>query len=97
MRLIQYRTKTERTAENRALIAGVFAALNQLAPQTVGYLVLELGDGTFLHLVDAAPGENAITSLPAFKAFSSGVKDRQQDQLESGEVKIVGNYRMLPV
>ncbi len=95
--LIRYRTKPERTEENERLIKGVFAELQAKSPAGVRYLALKLGDGGFIHFVavDGDAGANPIPTLDAFRAFQSGIKDRCLELPQSGEVTVVGNYRML--
>jgi len=95
--LIRYRTKPERTEENERLIQAVFAELHAKSPAGVRYAVVRLGDGNFFHLVATDSGEapNPITGLDAFKTFQGGVRDRCLEPPQSGEVTVVGNYRML--
>ena len=49
--LILYGVKDASIADNRALVAKVFEALDETKPQSVRYLVLELETGEFVHLV----------------------------------------------
>ena len=94
--LIRYRTMPERMDENERLIKGVFADLAAKSPEGVGYLVLRAGDGNFFHIVaNATDGANPITTLDAFKAFQSGIRERCIEPPEQRDVTIVGNYRML--
>ena len=93
--LIRYRTKPEETDENERLIKGVFAELQAKSPDGVRYLVLKLADGNFVHFVSVETDPNPIVALDAFKAFQSGVRARAMEPPQSGEVTIVGNYRML--
>jgi len=93
--LIRYRTKPEKTGENETLIKGVFAELHAKSPEGVRYAVLKLADGSFFHLVAVEAQPNPILSLEAFQAFQKEVRNRATDAPQSGEVTIVGNYRML--
>jgi hypothetical protein len=95
--LIRYKTKPERTAENEALIKGVFAELDANAPEGLGYMSLKLADGSFVHFVenDAKDPTAVLQSLPAFQAFQNGIRDRCIEPPQSSEATIVGNYRML--
>jgi hypothetical protein len=95
--LIRSQAKPDRAAENRSLIEGVFRELAEMGSQDLGYLVLEVEDGTFMHLV-ARPDDsvvNPITGLSAFKAFSADVRDRQLAPAQSVPAKVVGSYQML--
>jgi hypothetical protein len=40
-------------------------------------------------------GNHPITSLEAFRAFQSGIKERCIELPQSGDAAIVGNYRMV--
>jgi hypothetical protein len=93
--LIRYKTKPERTDDNERLIKDVFAELNSKSPERVRYMAVKLGDGTFIHLVETKDGSNPITELDAFRAFQNGIKDRCIEPPQSGDVTVVGNYRML--
>jgi hypothetical protein len=95
--LIRYETKPERTAENRALVEAVFEELATAKPENVHYMVLELEDGSFAHLV-ARPedsGPNPLLALPAFQAFIANGSERHAAPSKSAIAKVVGNYRML--
>jgi len=93
--LIRYGVKDASIAENRALVAKVFEALTETKPQSVCYLVLELENGEFVHLVSLDEGSSSLTGLDAFKAFSADHAERRSGPLSRSAAKIVGNYRML--
>ena len=95
--LIRYKTKPERTDDNERLIKDVFKELHAKSPKGVRYVALKLGDGTFIHLVsdETRDGSNPIPALDAFRAFQNGIKDRCIEPPQSGDVTVVGNYRML--
>ena len=82
-------------AENRALVAKVFEVLEQTRPQSVRYLVLELENGEFVHLVGYDKDSSALTELDAFKAFGADHAGRRSGPLARSPAKIIGNYRML--
>ena len=95
--LVRYKTKPERVQENAQLIARVFAELKTKSPDGVRYLCLRLDDGTFVHFaaVESTDGAHPITSLDAFRAFQSGIKERCMEFPQAGDATIVGNYRMV--
>ena len=95
--LVRYKTKSDRTAENERLVKQVFQELHAKAPEGVRYLAVRLGDGTFVHFVatETLDGANPIPELAAFRSFQSGIKERCLEPPQSGDVTIVGNYRML--
>ncbi|WP_210328318.1 hypothetical protein [Mesorhizobium caraganae] len=91
--LIRYGVKDESIAQNRTLVAKVFEALDETKPQSVRYLVLELENGEFIHLV--SQDGDGLTGLDAFKAFSADHAARRATPLARSPAKIVGDYRML--
>ena len=93
--LIRYGVKDASIAEKRALVAKVFEALDDTKPQSVCYLVLELENGEFVHLVGQDKDSSSLTGLDAFKAFSADHVERRSGPLSRSAAKIVGNYRML--
>ena len=95
--LVRYRTKPERAEENERLIGKVFQELQEKSPDGVRYLAWKLDDGTFLHfvMVETVDGTSPIPGLQAFQAFQSGIKERCIEPPRSGDVTVVGNYRML--
>src|SRR4029450_7708443 len=69
-KLVRYKVKPEAVAENRHLVEAVFEALQARAPEDVSYMVIELGDGSFVHLkTDLTEGAFELGELPAFQAF----------------------------
>jgi hypothetical protein len=96
-KLIQYRAKPEAIAENEQLIREVFAQLHERRVEGVRYAVLRQDDGTFTHLVVPGPDGTtaALTSLPAFQRFQSGVRERCAVLPATAVVQVVGNYGML--
>lgn len=92
--VIRYGVKNGSATENRALIEKVFAELEQSAPEALRYLVLELEDGEFVHLV-MDEGESPLPKLAAFKAFTAHHPDRRSTPISRSPAKVVGNYRMI--
>jgi hypothetical protein len=77
--LVQYRVRPECAADNEAAIRAVFEQLRERRPPGVRYAAFVLEDGvTFVHLVlvDTPDGVNPLSALPAFQAFTAGVKER---------------------
>jgi len=91
--VIRYGVMDESIAEKRMLVAQVFEALDDTKQQSVRYLVLELDNGEFVHLV--SQDGDGLTGLAAFKAFSADHAGRRSTPLARSPAKIVGNYRML--
>jgi hypothetical protein len=93
--LIRYKTKPETTEQNQRLIEDVFAELQLKSPEGLRYMVLKLGDGSFLHFVEAGDGNNPLLAMEAFRRFQGGVRERCIEPPLPSEAIIVGNYRML--
>jgi hypothetical protein len=95
-RLIRYKTKPESAARNAELISAVFAELKVAHPDGLRYLTLRLEDDTFIHFVETATEDSSkLTTLPAFQAFQSGIRERCAEPPLVRGATIVGNYRML--
>lgn len=93
--LVQYRVHPDRAAENEGLVARVYAALAEARPAGLRYATYKLADGvSFVHLMSAETPEanDALRQLPAFKAFTSGIKERCAGQPVTDEVLEVGRY-----
>jgi radical SAM superfamily enzyme with C-terminal helix-hairpin-helix motif len=95
--MVRYKVKPEHAEENVRLIQKVFEELDAKSPAGVRYLVLRLGDGTFVHFstADTADGVSPIPRLEAFGRYQSGIKERCAEPPQSNDVTIVGDYRML--
>jgi len=93
--MVRYKTKPDRAAENEDFIKKVFAALDANRPPGIRYSSYKLADGvSFVHVAsyEMEDGHNPLTSIPEFKAFSAGVKDRCEEQPVTVEMTVVGSY-----
>ena len=93
--MVSYKLKPNRVAENEGLARAVFEALKQEQPRGLRYATFRLADGvSFVHIVshEEADGANALTSLPAFKAFAAGVKERCAEPPVRVELTEIGSY-----
>jgi hypothetical protein len=95
--LVRYKIKPEQEKDNVRLVEGVFRELKAKAPEGVRYMCVKLNDGTFVHFatVESKDGVHPITSLDAFRAFQSNIKERCMELPQSADATIVGNYRMI--
>lgn len=95
LHMVSYKLKPDRVAENERLAAAVYVALREARPSGLRYATFKLADGvSFMHVVAhaEADGSNALTSLPAFKAFSAEVKDRCVEPPRRVELTEIGSY-----
>jgi hypothetical protein len=94
--VIRYRTKPERSDENRKLVEAVFAELHAKSPDGLRYLALRLADDTFVHFVEIEEGAGSrLAEQEAFRAFQAEIRDRCVEPPHPEEAVIVGNYGML--
>jgi hypothetical protein len=93
-RVIRYKTKDGSGDENERLVKSVFRELDEKSPEGLRYAVLRLGDGSFIHIVDAAGAENPLRGVKAFQAFQAGIAGRCIDPPEFADATIIGNYRV---
>jgi hypothetical protein len=93
--MVSYKLKAAHAAENERLVVGVFEALHKARPPGLSYATFRQSDGlSFVHIVshDEPEGRNALTSLPAFKAFAEGVKERCEIAPIRVELTEIGSY-----
>ena len=93
--MVSYKLKADRVSENVRLVEAVFEALKQAQPSGLRYATLRLDDGvSFVHIVShaEADGSNALTALPAFKAFAAGIKERCDEPPVRVGLKVIGAY-----
>lgn len=92
----RYRASSPEMAdENQRRIEGVFEELRTTAPPNVSYLVLRLGDDSFLHVSFHDHGDdepNPIASLPAFAHFQDGHAARRSGGVDQQTATLVGSY-----
>jgi hypothetical protein len=89
-KLVQYRVKPEKVEENQGLIAAVFRELAANAPEDVDYLVFQLDDGTFCHLVSDPSA--VLKRLEAFAAFQHNGDARRLTVPLQNRAGIIGSY-----
>jgi len=94
-RMIRYTVMPEMVADNERLVRQVYEALHAAKPAGLRYTTLRLDDGvSFVHLVSySSDGANqALTSLPAFQAFTAGIRERCTTPPVTTDLQIVGAY-----
>src|SRR5262245_53322191 len=92
--LIRYRLHLDRVTENEHLVRAVFDALSRKRPEGLHYATFREADGvSFVHLVsyDDGVGNDVLTSLPEFKAFSEGVRARCVDPPQRSDLQAIGS------
>jgi hypothetical protein len=93
--MVRYKIKPGRAAENERYITKVFEQLHRDRPPGLHYASFKLPDGvSFVHIVshEAADGTDPLRELPAFQAFTAGIKDRCEDPPVAAVLEEVGSY-----
>jgi hypothetical protein len=92
--MVQYTTRPDQAEENARLIRAVFESLRETAPAGITYASYRLDDGvSFIHIASIDdPANNPLQNLPAFKAFTVGVKDRCDVAPVTSMLHEVGSY-----
>ena len=92
--MVRYTTRADQAEENGRLIREVFASLREAAPKGLTYASYRLDDGvSFVHVATVDDAANsALQSLPAFKAFTAGVKERCEVAPVTTVLHEVGSY-----
>jgi len=93
--MVRYKVKPEAVDENARLVKQVFAQLAREAPSGVSYATFLLPDGqTFVHVasVEIKEGVHPLTSLAAFKEFTSDIKNRCAEPPVTTELTEVASY-----
>jgi quinol monooxygenase YgiN len=93
--LVRYRAKPDQADENQRLSAAVFEELRAKEPGGLRYAVFRLPDDTFVHLALQEDGAAGLSTFPAFRAFSEGVRQRCIEPPLVAQPTLVGNYGML--
>ncbi|MDB4982355.1 MAG: hypothetical protein JWM82_3107 [Myxococcales bacterium] len=92
--LVRYKTSEAQADANATLVRAVYDELRARAPKGFRYATYRLADGaSFVHIATVADGAaNPLLELPAFKAFSAGIKDRCVEPPVATDVTIVDSY-----
>jgi len=95
-RMVKYRIKPGRVQENEEAVAAVYAELSRTRPEGLRYATFRLEDGhSFVHIVShesPGGGNEALTSLPSFKAFVAGIRERCDEPPVNVEIHEIGAY-----
>jgi hypothetical protein len=98
LKVVQYRTRSDRAEENEALVAAVFAELDVTRPEHLRYTALRLDDGvTFLHVAEISTddGSNPLAACRAFAEFQRDLPARCESQPTVADGHVVGDFGLL--
>jgi hypothetical protein len=85
----------EAADENQRRVEGVFEELAKTQPDSVSYIVLRLGDDSFVHVSFHNHRDdeiNPIASTKAFALFQEGHADRREGGVDQQTAELVGAY-----
>ena len=92
--MVRYKTAEAHAHANETMVRAVYDELRSRAPAGLRYATYRLADGvTFVHIAKLeTPDENPLVTLPAFKAFQKGLKDRCVEPPVVMELSAVDSY-----
>ena len=96
--LVRYKLKEASVAENERLVKAVYKELQEANLQGFHYITLKQSDGvSFVHMAFADSEEinHTFSSLPAFKNFQAGIKERCEEIPVVGAVEEIGSYNFV--
>jgi hypothetical protein len=94
--VVRYQTRPECADDNERLIRAVFAELAEARPDGFRYASFRFDDDvSFLHVAVFDGDENPLSTLAAFGAFQSGIKDRCTDGPDPAGARVIASYRFL--
>ncbi|MDM0111022.1 hypothetical protein QTI66_02625 [Variovorax sp. J22R133] len=94
-RMIQYKVKADASAENERLVKAVFEELGRVRPKGFRYVTVRQDDGvSFVHVAtyDEGVDSSVLTTLPSFKAFVAGIRERCETLPATTELQEIGSY-----
>jgi hypothetical protein len=95
--MVRYKVRAEEATANVQAIEAVFAQLWERSVPGLRYASFRLEDGvSFVHIFsgDSDADRQVLRELPAFQAFSAGVRDRCEEPPVVAQLNEVGSYRM---
>jgi hypothetical protein len=93
--LVRYTVRPEQAAANEELVRAVYAELHETRPDGLRYATFRADDGAeFVHLA-VSEGGSPLTSLPAFRAFQEGIRERCAEPPVATTLRQVGGYGLL--
>ena len=94
-KIIRYKLKADRVAENEQRIKAVFRQVHDRKPEGIRYAVYKLTDGvSFVHIIfyETEEAHKAFNNLPAFQDFQAQAKDRFEELPLVSEAEEIGSY-----
>jgi hypothetical protein len=90
--IVRYRTRPDAADGNEQLISAVFQELAAARPSGIRYAAFRVAETTFVHVAVFDSDNNPLDTLPAFRAFTSGLADRCEEPPAPTAGHLVGSY-----
>lgn len=95
--MITYTVKREELAAHLVQVGEVYADLQQLAPEGLGYVTYQLDDDvTFVELLTGDAGPGPLAGSAAFAQFRSSLDARCEGPPALTDLRQLGAYRAAP-
>jgi hypothetical protein len=93
--MVRYTVRPEHAAANEELVREVYAELHETRPDGLRYATFRADDGVgFVHLAvnEADEGPSPLTTVPAFRRFQEGIRERCAEPPVAVELRQVGAF-----
>ena len=93
--MVRYKVKTDRAAENEALVRAVYDELARAQPSGLRYATFRLDDGvSFVHLASSEEESSPLTKVAAFKEFQREIGERCDEKPVVSELREIGSFQL---
>jgi hypothetical protein len=92
--IVRYTVKPGQEDVNADLVRAVYSELASLKPDGFKYATYRLDDGrTFIHIAEQErDGDSLLPTVPAFREFQAGVRERCESGPVAEGAELVGRY-----
>jgi hypothetical protein len=93
--MVRYKVKSDRAADNEALVRAVYDELELTQPAGFRYATFQLDDGVnFVHLAfdEAETGRSPLSEVKAFKEFTANIEERCDEPPVTTELREIGSF-----
>jgi hypothetical protein len=92
--IVRYTVKPGQEDINADLVRAVYSELADLKPEGLKFATYRLDDGrTFIHIAEQeSDGDSPLPSVPAFRAFQAGVRERCEWGPAAEGAEEIGRY-----
>jgi len=90
--MIRAKVKDEHVAEAAEAARTMFAAINERRPEGVKYASSQVGENTFLVLIQLDGEENPLTAIPEFREFQAALPGFLAGPPVVEQLDVLGSY-----